>query len=96
MALVEKAQDPDNPVGELNAAAYLMMDNIVKMVTGKGPQVFHQPNSDNHKTPDEIESELGVIMKRLTRDANKMPRDEYKRLQRQQVALLKERQAAHN
>jgi len=94
--LIDKFADPDHPLGELNAAAYLMMDNIVNAFSGKGPQVFQQPDSSNHKTPDEIDSELGVIMGRLAKGGGKLSRDEYRRLQRKQVALLKERQASSN
>ena len=60
-ALIAKFEDPNHKLGELNSAAYLMLDNIVKAFTGNGPQVFEQTNNSNALTPDEIDEQLHQI-----------------------------------
>ncbi|RKZ99939.1 MAG: hypothetical protein DRQ42_06645 [Gammaproteobacteria bacterium] len=88
-ALVSKFADPDHPLGELNAAAYLMLNNIVEAFTGKGPQVFNQPSGDTAMSPDEIDDEIAKIDKTLMKDGYG---EGHKRLIRKKVKLLEMRQ----
>ena len=56
--LVEKFQDPDNPLGELNNGARYFIMNIAKALSSD-PQVFNQLNEPQSKmTPAEGRAEL--------------------------------------
>jgi len=87
-ALIAKFADPDHPLGELNASAYLLLDNIVKAFSGKGPQVFQQPAGDVGMSPDEIADEIAKIDKRLM---NGGYGPDHKRLLNKKVKLLEMR-----
>ena len=88
-ALISKFEDPNHKLGELNAAAYLLLDNIVKAFTGKGPQVFEQPNNSNALTPDEIDEKLHDINTALMKSGHG---PQHKRLLLKKVKLLEMRE----
>lgn len=93
-ALIEQFQDPNNKLGELNAAAYLLLDNIVKAFSGKGPQAKFQPVGGDMLSPEEIEDKLSMYNNQLLKGGRAMPRDEYKRIMNKKERLLKMRAAA--
>lgn len=92
-ALVSKFEDPDHKLGDLNAAAYLMLDNIVKAFTGNGPQSFKAPADAGGMTPSEINDELSQIDDRLIKEGMKMPRPTHKALMAKKTKLLQMRAA---
>ena len=89
-ALVEKFQDPDNPVqGELNAAGKLMLANIAKAFK-QSPQAFTQPaGTDGGITPDEAREEAGKIRARLLEEGRTLPPQERQRLNQKLVDLTR-------
>ena len=89
-ALVNKFQDPEHPLGELNSAAYLMLDKIVEAFSGRGPQVFNQPSGDNNlPTPSEAAEKFAQNVTKLSKhNINPIER---KRLLQEQVMLSKAR-----
>ena len=91
MALVSKFEDPDHKLGELNAAAYLMLDNIVSAFTGKGPQAFEQPVSNGEMTPGEIDDKIADIDTRLIKEGYTIPAPKRKALLAKKMKLLEMR-----
>lgn len=89
-ALIEKFEDPDHKLGDLNAAAYLLLNNIVEAFTGKGPQVFNQPKGSDAMTPEEIETALTSVDRKLLKSVYGTER---KSLLNRKVTLLKMRAA---
>ncbi len=90
-ALIDKFQDPEHKLGDLNSAAYLLLDNIVAAFSGKGPQVFEQPSSGNGMTPGEIEDRLMEINERLTKEGYTMGKKQHNALLSKKMKLLEMR-----
>ena len=75
-------------MGELNSAAYLMLDKIVDAFSGKGPQIFNQPSGDNSMpTPSEAAEKFAKnVTKLMQHNINPIDR---KRILQEQVLLSK-------
>ena len=93
-ALVDQFQDPAHPV-EMNAAGYLMMDNILKAFTGKGPQVRQQPAAgETQYTPGELDEMISNLTTQLTDEGRSMDKAKYNALQRKRMKYLEMKSAA--
>jgi len=93
-ALVSKYQDPDHPLGELNSAAYLMLDNIVKDFTGKGPQSHGQPSGGDQYTPSELDEMISDITTKMVKQGRKMGKEKYNALMAKRHRLQEMRSKA--
>jgi hypothetical protein len=84
--LIADNADPEHPLGELNAAAYILLDNIVAKFQGKGPQVFNQPTGDVRQTPGELKAKQAEIIDKMA-DGRGMGQAKYNKLQSQLNAV---------
>ena len=64
-ALISQFQDDEHPVGDLNAAGWLMMNNIVKQFSGKPQANGLIGDGPVIPTPGEIDSQLSDIRTEL-------------------------------
>ena len=84
--LIADNADPAHPLGELNAAAYILLDNIVAKFQGKGPQVFNQPSGDVQQTPGELKAKQADLIDEMSAGRGMGPA-KYNRLQAQLNAV---------
>jgi len=88
-ALINEFQDPGHPLGELNASAYLMLDNIVKKFSGKGPQAFKQPVSGNQQyTPGELDEMIDKVTTDMEDNGRQMGKERYNALQAKRLRYI--------
>jgi len=85
--LIADNEDPDHPLGELNAAAWLMLNNIVGRFEGKGPQVFNQPSGDARLTPGEVRAKIAENTDEMLKGGRQMGKVKYNALLKKNDAL---------
>ena len=85
--VIAEHADPDLPLGELNAAAIVMFDNLItSKFQGKGPQSFHQPSGDAQQTPGQLKAKQADLIDEMSAGRGMGPA-KYNRLQAQLNAV---------